>query len=89
LDVNSKATTRAPREVGLTNSEDFGCAERLDYIIQLDIKNEEAASQMVIDISKTTIEPFFTDKAENGLHKLPFTQLSDHYGVSTVLNVKQ
>lgn len=46
VNANSKDAERAPREVGLTNSDDFGCAERLDYIIQLDIRNEEAAAMM-------------------------------------------
>ena len=50
-DANGKSTGRAPREVGLTVSDDFGCGERLDYIIQLDIKNEEATSQMSIDVA--------------------------------------
>ena len=60
LATNSKLTERAPREVGLTNSEDFGCNERLDYIIQLDIRNEEAEAKMSVDISQTRIEPFVT-----------------------------
>jgi len=51
VNANSKLAERAPREVGLTNSDDFGCGERLDYIIQLDIRNEEAGSLMSIDIS--------------------------------------
>jgi hypothetical protein len=33
---------RKPRETGLTNSDDFGCAERLDYILQLEIKPDQA-----------------------------------------------
>lgn len=52
ISTNSKLAERAPREVGLTNSEDFGCNERLDYIIQLDIRNEEAEARMSMDISK-------------------------------------
>ena len=33
---------RKPRETSLTNSDDFGCAERLDYILQLDVKPDQA-----------------------------------------------
>ena len=87
-----------PRERILTNSDDYGLKERLDYIFVVnphkpkpdDAENDdlekgtECASGLKVDVSKTMIEPFFT--SQNKL-EFPFTQFSDHYGVSTEINL--
>ena len=78
-----------PRDVGLTVAEDFGCQMRLDYIFEMDIDENIEKPGLVIDSKSTKIEPNFTAKnTDSGLPNLPFTQLSDHYGVSTSILYK-
>lgn len=40
-----------------------------------------------LDVASTRVEPYFTPiNPENGLPILPFTQISDHYGISCDIN---
>lgn len=80
------------RETILTEKGEQCLKERLDYIFWLnkgqveqdDLEEPEQESNLVIDISKTMIEPLFVDKdLESGEYDYPFTQFSDHYGIST------
>ena len=71
IDING-----SPKETVLTDPDDLCGQERLDYILHL---NKQDTSSIKIDALKSRVEPFFTEK-------LPFTQLSDHYGVSTIIN---
>ena len=50
------------------------------------LKSTGDGSQLEVVIAETKIEPFFTPMSKkSGLPELPFTQISDHYGVSTVI----
>ncbi|KAM9958641.1 hypothetical protein ACTFIW_012230 [Dictyostelium discoideum] len=93
-----------PLETVLTNPNDFGCMKRLDYILLFNREFETSIdgvelnfkvpsptqpskhSQQHSSISplkgSTKVDPFF-------IQGFPFTQLSDHYGVSTILQINK
>ena len=77
-DITNHEDQVVPREVGLTDPNDFFAQERLDYIMVL-----QEDKHLKVQTEKTIVEPFFTAKDENGLFLLPFSQLSDHYGISS------
>lgn len=80
-DAEEKDGQTVPREVSLTVAEELGLKERLDYIFWL---NPEDNSALQVEVDQTFVEPHFTpfdDKAE--CYHYPFSQVSDHYGVST------
>jgi len=82
-----------PRETVLTERVDWCTQESLDYLFFVDTqtnhcmlgKEEKKNSRGIIQRrpGSTRVEEFFVEKERN----LPFTQISDHYGVSTVLTV--
>ncbi|CAG8564682.1 12034_t:CDS:2 [Ambispora gerdemannii] len=77
-----------PRETVLTSTKDWKTTASLDYVLIIDEKDDEltvSKRTVEVDVQKTKIEEFFIS-TETSNH--PFTQLSDHYGVSTVLKVK-
>lgn len=75
---------KVPRETVLTAGEGLLTRGSIDYIFWLSHTNQPSQQQPNIqaDLSQTKVEPFFVQNE-------PFTQLSDHYGVSTVLSIPQ
>ncbi|KAN0008944.1 hypothetical protein ACTFIU_010226 [Dictyostelium citrinum] len=94
-----------PLETVLTNPNDFGCMKRLDYILLFNREFEtsmdggdevsfkvpsptqlpkQSQHKSVVTPLKgsTKVDPFF-------IQGFPFTQLSDHYGVSTILQINK
>eukprot|EP01130_Rhizamoeba_saxonica_P015562 TRINITY_DN7022_c0_g1_i1.p1 TRINITY_DN7022_c0_g1~~TRINITY_DN7022_c0_g1_i1.p1 ORF type:complete len:393 (-),score=64.43 TRINITY_DN7022_c0_g1_i1:76-1254(-) len=67
-----------PMENVLTNRNDYGLRMCIDYMIFL--KNRNECGYEVSNKSDTVVEPFFLNN-----ESLPVTQISDHYGISTVL----
>jgi len=45
------------------------------------------SSKIKVKLDTTKVEPQFINKDDNGFYDYPFTQLSDHYGVSTELYI--
>jgi len=68
-----------PRETVLTNTIDWCIAESIDYLIWVHKKQEEKENHVFP--AETKIVEFFLPK-----NKI-VTQVSDHYGVSTILHV--
>ena len=80
-DAEEKDGQTVPREVSLTVAEELGLKERLDYIFWL---NPDDNCELQVQVEQTFVEPHFTpydEKAE--CYHYPFSQVSDHYGVST------
>lgn len=75
----SKFSNICPVETVLTNEIDWCIAESIDYLIWVDTPDNKKSRQIVP--SNTKLEEFFIPN-----HPI-VTQLSDHYGVSTVLKV--
>lgn len=80
-----------PREVVLTDPDEFCCEQRLDYIFEMRQPHAQQHGLQVVS-GATQIEAFFTEAhlsddpgSEQTVYHLPFTQISDHYGVSTEL----
>ncbi|KYQ92877.1 putative sphingomyelinase [Tieghemostelium lacteum] len=77
---------KLPRETELTNKNDYMCMKRLDYILffdrQFTYNNSLPSTSIIYKQNSTKVEPFFIDG-------FPFTQLSDHYGVSTILQTSE
>ena len=75
---------RTPKETVLTCVEDLGAAASNDYIFWMNCVGEkrlnEEGSAYKIPASSTHVERFL-------VAGLPFTQVSDHYGVSTTFSV--
>jgi len=69
-----------PKETVLTHQVDHCRPEYLDYILFKDGKQKQ---KMYVKKESTRIEPFFVPEHQKG--KVPFTQLSDHYAVTTTL----
>jgi len=84
------------RETNLTDPHGRGLKERLDYIFELDLGPKEREPQswhelilgpteateesaLRVQTEETFVVPSFTKESL----ELPFSQLSDHYGVST------
>jgi hypothetical protein len=89
---NDDQTT--PREVVLTSKEDYCTQQRIDYIFLVTKKpnvnqtnnsnsssdnNKEKGVFFQIKEKSTRVQPFFVNHSES------ITQLSDHYGIETVL----
>ncbi|EGC29213.1 hypothetical protein DICPUDRAFT_159232 [Dictyostelium purpureum] len=95
---NKGQIEEVPLETALTNPNDYKCMKRLDYIlifnrefevsvggVDIDkVQSPQGPSNHVVSTVKgsTKVEPFF-------IQGFPFTQLSDHYGVSTRIQVKK
>ncbi|EGG21658.1 putative sphingomyelinase [Cavenderia fasciculata] len=77
-DTIGLAQNSIPRETCLTHPNDYGCLKRLDYIFLMDRVNDTTTTDECRVKGTTKVEPFF-------IEGFPFTQLSDHYGVSTNL----
>ncbi|CAD8072077.1 unnamed protein product [Paramecium sonneborni] len=71
---------RSPMEIQLTDKADLLTGQCLDYIFQLTPENE--SNQNTIEIKQVNVEKFFVEGQK-------FTQLSDHYGVSCNILIKQ
>jgi hypothetical protein len=75
--------SRRPRELVLTNTADYCCQLCIDYMIWLAPKDIQSSIEPVRLVQGSTrVEPFFIDPT-TGPYK--FDQLSDHYGISSVL----
>jgi len=72
----------APREVVLTHKADYCCGLSIDYIILAD--TEENQREKVMEVVDTKVEQFFVNQQQ-----FRFSQLSDHYGVSTTLRINK
>ena len=55
-----------------------------DIYVPQEYKN---TSKLEVDISQTFIEPHFTPKNDECVYDHPWTQISDHYGIKTVLKI--
>eukprot|EP01126_Amoeba_proteus_P036992 TRINITY_DN378_c0_g1_i6.p1 TRINITY_DN378_c0_g1~~TRINITY_DN378_c0_g1_i6.p1 ORF type:complete len:285 (+),score=42.10 TRINITY_DN378_c0_g1_i6:565-1419(+) len=77
-----------PRDVVLTFPEELGSQQRLDYIFILERRISEKADVanasicVEPEVQKSVVEPFFVVGQK-------FVQLSDHYGVSTEIVIKE
>jgi hypothetical protein len=71
-----------PREVLLTHPADHCCKLSIDYALFLGPPADSRASLRHVG---TSIEPFFCEANEAG----PCTQLSDHYGVTSLFELEE
>lgn len=70
-----------PKETVLTTKEDHGCMQCIDYMMMIKPKKK----CLINEISKATkVEEFAIP-----LGKYRFSQLSDHYGISTKLHIER
>ncbi|KAL3895724.1 MAG: hypothetical protein SGCHY_004527 [Lobulomycetales sp.] len=76
--------TKIPRETVLTLNEDLGEKCCLDYILLMNSAGtpEPGSAPLNYTIENTQVEKFIVSDA-------PFTQISDHYGISTEIVLKQ
>ena len=74
--------SQVPREVSLTHPADHCTQLCLDYIFLLNSKSNEKSKN--VHFEDTKVQEFFVENKS-----LPFSQLSDHYAVSTVLYVNK
>ncbi|KAJ1966865.1 hypothetical protein IWQ62_002203 [Dispira parvispora] len=82
---------RVPRDQVLTDNSLHGSCQRLDFVFWADGEDypsysayAEPTSRFAIQPVNTTVMPFFVEQKDI---PAPFTQLSDHYGVSTEVMV--
>ena len=54
------------------------------------VNNKDKFSNLEVMPGSTKIEPHFTEQYDDqpGVYKQPFPQISDHYGVSTIITIK-
>lgn len=71
-----------PRELHLTHKADHCCGLCIDYIFMAD--TEANMRENMVSVRETKVEEFFVPP-----EKFIFSQLSDHYGVSTTLRVNK
>jgi len=71
-----------PRETVLTDPVDLGSALSIDHCLFIDTLTNLESCGIVIKENSTKVEEFLVTPPI-----YPFTQLSDHYGISTVLTV--
>lgn len=71
-----------PRELHLTHTADHCCGLSIDYIFMAD--TEENKREKIMEVTETKVEEFFVDP-----NQFIFTQLSDHYGVSTTMRINK
>ncbi|KAJ3413157.1 hypothetical protein HDV05_008360 [Chytridiales sp. JEL 0842] len=96
-DVVEPGKDHRPVETTLTASDGLGACGSIDYILWLTERNRNSTARdhesdeersviksnngkAVLDLKGTRVERFLVEGE-------PFTQLSDHYGISTVVNV--
>jgi endonuclease/exonuclease/phosphatase family metal-dependent hydrolase len=76
-----------PKETKLTSRDALRGRARLDYLIALRRgEDPHSVAQGVTDPKRTRVEPFYIRKEHQS--NMEVTQLSDHYGTSTVLEFK-
>jgi endonuclease/exonuclease/phosphatase family metal-dependent hydrolase len=69
-----------PRERVITNPVDHGIQECLDYMILLD--TQKNIDRRAVQVKDTKVEEFFNTDPD-----IAITQCSDHYGISSVLQI--
>jgi endonuclease/exonuclease/phosphatase family metal-dependent hydrolase len=74
-------TSSKYRETVLTSSADWGCRKALDYIFSVS-KQADVENVAAIEPVSAAVEYFFVQDR-------PYTQLSDHYGISAVFRLSQ
>jgi len=84
---NSESQTILPRETTLTHTADHGSSLSIDYVFYADTTHNEILNGINIVQGSTKVEEFFVDGKAYGSAEV--TQLSDHYGISTVLKVNR
>jgi endonuclease/exonuclease/phosphatase family metal-dependent hydrolase len=81
-ETEAGAVVTTPRELHLTHKADYCCGLSIDYIFMADtVANQR---ENVVEVTETKVEEFFVPP-----EKFIFSQLSDHYGVSTTLRVNK
>jgi len=75
-------TMSVPRELHLTHTADHCCGLSIDYIFFAD--TEANKREKILEVRDTKVEEFFVDPKI-----FTFSQLSDHYGVSTTLRINK
>jgi endonuclease/exonuclease/phosphatase family metal-dependent hydrolase len=79
--------TKIPKETVLTLHDDLSACCSLDYIFWMNGTNQpDLGSQPGYTMDNTTVERFSTGE-RNGEAYAPFSQISDHYGISTELTI--
>jgi endonuclease/exonuclease/phosphatase family metal-dependent hydrolase len=68
--------TKKPKETTLTTVDDWGKCNCLDYIFYMNGINDGVDSNITVKENATKVEKFLVDGE-------PYSQISDHYGVST------
>eukprot|EP01112_Ceratiomyxa_fruticulosa_P019689 TRINITY_DN649_c0_g1_i2.p1 TRINITY_DN649_c0_g1~~TRINITY_DN649_c0_g1_i2.p1 ORF type:complete len:472 (-),score=50.47 TRINITY_DN649_c0_g1_i2:52-1467(-) len=76
-----------PRETTLTHTADHGSSLSIDYIFYADTTQNQLVNGISIVEGCTKVEEFFVDGKAYGSEDV--TQLSDHYGISTVLRINR
>jgi len=82
--LNDKEGKPTPREVILTAPADYCSAQSLDYIFQLDESNETSNLPCKAKVHSMQVEQFFIPEPTD---KSPYTQMSDHYGLSVQIDI--
>eukprot|EP01119_Soliformovum_irregulare_P020937 TRINITY_DN6856_c0_g1_i2.p1 TRINITY_DN6856_c0_g1~~TRINITY_DN6856_c0_g1_i2.p1 ORF type:complete len:202 (-),score=52.68 TRINITY_DN6856_c0_g1_i2:15-620(-) len=72
-----------PRETVLTHPVDLGTDLCIDHMFYIDTVENSRDGVVKCRLNSTQVEEFFVQD-----EKSPFSQLSDHYGVSTVLDIQ-
>lgn len=72
--------TKRPKETTLTAADDWGKCNCLDYIFWMNGINDGVGSNIIVKENATRVEKFLVDG-------VPFSQISDHYGVSTSISI--
>ncbi|KAI9592426.1 Endonuclease/exonuclease/phosphatase [Syncephalis fuscata] len=81
--VESDASGKpVPMETQLTDKTSLSSRQRLDFILSIQRGQYNSTSAKQLKTSNTKVEHFFVDQSKKAL---PVIQLSDHYGVSTLL----
>lgn len=81
-ETEENKTVTTPRELHLTHTADYCCGLSIDYIFMAD--TEANQREKVVEIRDTKVEEFFVPAEQ-----FTFSQLSDHYGISTTLRVNR
>jgi len=71
-----------PREVVLTHTADLGTALCIDHMLYVDTISNVRSGGITVMSGTTKVEEFLVNPSSH-----PFTQLSDHYGISTIVTV--
>jgi len=81
-EIEENKMVATPRELHLTHTADYCCGLSIDYIFMAD--TEANKLEKIVEVTDTKIEEFFVPP-----EKFTFSQLSDHYGISTTLRVNK